>query len=199
MDGRRRRSAGVLGAWVLALVASGCGSSSRPPTVQVSLKAPTDGATVVESRVFVTGSVQPADSKLVIAGRAAPNHHGRFGVWMPLRRGVTHIRISARAPGYIADATVVAVRSTPRPVRKHKPVQPLLLSVNPSVSGWTPAVRTAAANECVVRGGWQSYCECALRYAMAAGSPRQVAYGVLAARSQLRLPYWIKQTVVHCL
>src|SRR3989442_67489 len=63
----------------------------------------------------------PADAKVVIAGRAVRNHDGRFGRWIPSRPGVTHIRIAARAPGYIGDPTEVAVRRAPAsPARKQQ-------------------------------------------------------------------------------
>jgi hypothetical protein len=201
MDGLGSRSRCILGALLVALVASGCGSSSGSPTVQVSLIAPTDGATVIESRVYVTGSVQPTDSTVVIAGHASPNHRGHFGMWMPLRRGVSHIRVSARAPGYIATTTEVAVRSTPQPpAHKRNALEQSFPSIGRlRVSSWTPEVQSQATNSCVLHGGWQSYCECALRYAMAAGSPPQVANTTLAARSQRRLPYWLKQAIVLCL
>ncbi len=199
MDDRRSRLC-VLGV-LLTLVPAGCGGSSGPRTVRVSLIAPTDGATIVESRAFVTGSVQPTAAKVVIDDRDAPNHNGHFGLWMSVHPGVTHIRIDARAPGYIADTTDVAVRSAPRPsARKRTAVQQSFASLDRgSASTWTPRVATEATTVCVLRGGWQSYCECAMHYAMAAGSPSQVASAMAADESQRRLPYWLKQAIVHCL
>ena len=156
---------------------------------------------MVVSRLFVTGSVQPAASKVVVACRFAPNHGGRFGLWLPLRRGVTHIRISRRASGYVADTTEVAVRSTPpSQARKRQAAQQLVPSIaRLRLTAWTPAVKARSINACVVSGGWQSYCECALRYEMAAGSPLGVASSVLAARSRRRLSYWLEQTIINFL
>jgi hypothetical protein len=95
----------------------------------------------------------------------------------------------------------VAVRSTPpSPARKRTAVQQSFPGIDRlSATAWTPDVQAAATSACELRGGWQSYCECALRYAMAAGSPPQVASSVRAAQSQRRLPYWLKQAIAHCL
>jgi len=201
MRRHRRCSRRALGAFALALAVSGCGGSSGPRAVQVSLIAPTNGATVLVSRLYVTGSVQPADAKVVVAGRAVRNHDGRFGRWIPLRPGVTHIRIAARAPGYIGDTTEVAVRRAPAsPARKQQAAQQLAPSIaGLSTSTWTPEVRARMTTGCEVNGGWPSYCECVLRYAIASGSPLQVATSFETVSSQRRLPGWIKQAIVHCL
>lgn len=201
MDGRVWRTRLALGILPLALMISGCGGSSGPRVVQVSLVAPTSGATVVVRRILVTGSVEPAESKVVIAHHLAPNRHGHFGVWLPLRRGLTHIHINAAASGYQTAALDVAVRRTvPTQATKRRPLEqsaPRLADLN--VNAWTPAVRSVALHACLASGGWQSYCECAMRYVVAAGPPRQMASSLLAARSRRRLPSWMKQTVVHCL
>ena len=201
MDGRAWRSRLVLGISTLALLISGCGGSSGPRAVQVSLLAPTSGATVVVRRIFVTGSVQPAQSKVVVAHRRAPTHDGHFGIWLPLGRGLTHIHINARASGYQTAALDVAVRrAAPSQATRRRPLErsaPRLADLG--VNAWTPAVRSAALSACMTRGGWESYCHCAMRYLVAAGTPRQMASSLQAARSRRRLPAWLKQTVVHCL
>jgi len=201
MDGRVWRSRLALGILPLALMISGCGGSSGPRAVQVSLIAPTSGATVIVRRVFVTGSIEPAQSNIVVAHRHVPNHHGHFGIWLPLRRGLTHIHINAAAGGYRTASLDVAVRRTvPSRATKRRPLEqsaPRLADL--SVNTWTPAVRSAALNGCLASGGWQSYCKCAMRYAVAAGPPRQMTSSLLAARARRRLPSWMKQTVVHCL
>jgi hypothetical protein len=201
MDGRVWRSRLALGILPLALMISGCAGSSGPRAVQVSLIAPTSGATVVVRRILVTGSVQPAQSKVVVADHLAPNHHGHFGVWLPLGRGLTHIHINAAASGYQTAALDVAVRRTvPTQATKRRPLEqsaPRLADLG--VNAWTPAARSTALNACLASGGWQSYCKCAMRYVVAAGPPRQMASSLLAARSRRRLPSWMKQTVIHCL
>jgi hypothetical protein len=201
MDGRAWRSRLVLGLSTLALLISGCGGSSGPRAVHVSLLAPTSGATVVVRRVFVTGSVEPAQSKVIVAHRTAPTHDGRFGIWLPLGRGLTHIHINARAGGYQATALDVAVRRVaPSQASKRRPLEraaPRLADL--SVNAWTPAARSAALGACMLRGGWESYCHCAMRYLVAAGRPRQMAASLRAARARRRVPAWLKQTVVHCL
>lgn len=201
MDTRASRSCLVLGILLLALTISGCGGSSGPRAVQVSLLAPTNGATVVVRRVFVTGSVEPAQSKVVVGHRHVPNHHGHFGVWLTLGRGLTHIHINATAGGYRTAALDVAVRRTaPSPTTKRRPLErsaPRLAHLG--VDAWTPAARSAAVRGCMTSGGWESYCHCALRYLVATGSPRHMALSFQAARLRRRIPSWLKQTLVHCL
>jgi hypothetical protein len=201
MNGHRFLRVASVGMSTLALLACGCGKSSGPAAVKVSLLAPTSNATVTVKRLFVTGSVQPSSAKVRIAGRRAPTRHGKFGLWLALRRGLTHIRVDARAPGYVADATDVSVRSVPPPpVAKPAAVQQSFGDVERvSADSWTPAARAVSRRACLASGGWQSYCACALRYEVAAGPPRQLARGMLAARARRRLPHWLKQTIVHCL
>jgi len=201
MRRQRSRSRRAVGAFALALVVSGCGGASGPRVVQVSLIAPTNGATVQVSRLYVTGSVQPTDAKVRVAGHTATNHDGRFGRWIPLRPGLTHIRIDAHASGYVPDTTEVAVRSAPAsPARKRRAAQQLAPSIARLSTGtWTPEARARMTNGCELSGGWPSYCECVARHAMASGSPLQVVTSFETSSSQRRLPGWLKQAIVHCL
>jgi hypothetical protein len=93
------------------------------------------------------------------------------------------------------------VRSVPPPPRaRPAAVQRSFGSIQRvSADSWTPAARADSTRACLANGGWRSYCACALRYEVAAGSPRQLARGMLAARTRRRLPAWLKQTIVHCL
>jgi hypothetical protein len=99
-----------------ALVA-GCGSASTPPTpppVQVSLLAPTDGATVIQSHITVLGTIVPATAVLRVSGRRILVRHGSFSTPMFLRKGITRIRIKASASGFVPSSRVISVRYTPR-------------------------------------------------------------------------------------
>jgi hypothetical protein len=203
MDDRRR----LLGAAACAVclsLASGCGSSSAPKAVHLALIAPTSGATVVVSRLFVTGSVDPASARVAVGGRHTPNHRGRFGVWISVRPGLTHIRVRASAPGFLPDSMEVAVRSVPpAPVRRRDAHEAVARSL-PSVEGlrahaWTAETQTVYVNACVLNGGWQSLCECTLRYAISAGSPAQVAEGLAESRARQALPAWVRRAVAACL
>jgi hypothetical protein len=176
------------------LGAAGCGSSSGPKAVQLSLVAPTDGANVTVSRVFVTGSVSPSAAKVAIAGRRVPDHGGHFGVWLSVRRGVSHLRLRATAPGLVPYVGEVSVDSNPRAAPVSQPgalaarspagsQAGVLLprSRAPKQSGeglagstWTAAAETAYVNECTVGGGPQSYCECSLPYIKKAGTPSEI-------------------------
>ena len=187
---------------LVSLATVGCGGSTGPPAVHLSLIAPTNGASVVASHLYVTGSVQPAAAKVVIDGRAVASHDGRFGEWISVRRGVSHIRVDAKAEGLAPDVEEVAVRSDPPAEHRsrHEAAPQSLSSIaGLSSSTWTSTVRTEFVKACEAEGGWQSYCECALPYAMAAGVPRQLEESSLAARAQRRLPYWVKRVVTHCL
>jgi hypothetical protein len=100
-------------------VAAGCGSASTPPTppqVQVSLLAPTDGATVIQSRITVLGKIVPATADLRVAGKRVLVRHGSFSTPISLRKGLTHIRIKASAKGFVDSSSLISVRYKPRRV-----------------------------------------------------------------------------------
>jgi hypothetical protein len=176
------------------LGAAGCGGSSGPTAVQLSLVAPTNGANVTVSRVFVTGSVSPPAATVAVAGHRVPNYGGHFGVWVAVRRGLSHLRLHATAPGLVPYVGEVSVDSNPRAAQVNKPG--LLAAQSPAgrqagvllpqprptkqsgegVAGsrWTATAETAYVNECTASGGPQSYCECSLPYIKKAGTPSEI-------------------------
>jgi hypothetical protein len=175
------------------LGAAGCGGASGPKAVQLSLVAPTNGANVTVSRVFVTGSVSPPTATIAIAGRRVPNNGGHFGVWVSVRRGLSDLRLHATAPGLPPYVGEVSVDSNPRAVPLNQPGTPAPKSAaggearvavpqsrparkneeGDSGSTWTAAAEEAYVNECAAGGGPQSFCECSLPYIKKAGRPSE--------------------------
>jgi hypothetical protein len=97
----------------LCLSLAGCGGSTGPQTVQVSLTAPTAGSTIVVSQIRVIGTVAPALAVVVVDGRRVHVWSGNFAPAVDLRRGVNRVRIVARAAGYRSAVMDVAVRYRP--------------------------------------------------------------------------------------
>jgi glucodextranase-like protein len=201
MDARYKLTAVLACAALLGVTLAACGGSSAPGAVHLTLTAPTDGAIVTVSRLFVTGAVEPANARVSVAGRSARNHNGHFGAWIQLRRGLTHIRVDARAPGLPRYRTEVAVRSIPPAPRRQTPgVAQALPAVDALRSDtWNTSVSTAWVNACVVGGGFQSYCECTLRYAMQVGRPYELVESILSAKATGRRPEWLTHAIAHCL
>lgn len=79
----------------------------------MSLTAPTDGATVSVSRIEVLGTIAPQNAILLVSGKRVRVRHGAFETPMSLHRGLTHIKIDARASGYEGSSTVISVRYAP--------------------------------------------------------------------------------------
>jgi hypothetical protein len=187
---------------ITCLAIAGCGSSSAPSAVHLALIAPTDGATVNVDRLLVTGSVEPANSKVKVGGRIVKSSHGRFGVWISLRRGLNRLHIDASARGLQPDRLNLAVRSTNTPSHsRHAHAAPQALPDVSSLHGgtWTESIKVGWVNACVVGGGWQSYCECTLRYAMQVGTPDGMVESILNAEAERRRPTWLVHAVARCI
>lgn len=106
---------------VCALVA-GCESSkpSGPPTVNLSLTAPTDGVTVDTNAIEVIGKVTPSVAEVTIAGHRVKVSHGTFKRPMTLTRPLNRIRVSARAKGFATSSMLVSIRyAAPKHVVHH--------------------------------------------------------------------------------
>lgn len=105
----------VLGAGLALL--SGCGAASTSKStlsrVQVSLTAPTSGAKVAVSTIEVLGTITPENAVLHVSGRRVRVRHGVFKTPILLHRGLTRIRIEARAKGFVGSSVIVSVRYAP--------------------------------------------------------------------------------------
>jgi Glucodextranase, domain B len=97
---------------VAGVLAAGCGAQTPvgPPTVDLSLVAPTDGATVNVRSVTVLGHVDPASAHVKVAGRPVAVQKGLFHFRLVLSPRVNRIGISATAPGYRAATMETTVR-----------------------------------------------------------------------------------------
>lgn len=136
------RSWSALTAIVAAAVLAGCGSnaaSTQSTSVHLSLTAPVNGAGVNVARVLVFGTVDPPTAKVKVAGGNTRVSNGVFRRWVSLRRGLNHIGIEARAPGYVNATMNVTVRDLPRryaiPHSPGSPLQDFLNRANQVCSG----------------------------------------------------------------
>ena len=114
---RRSRASlvAVLGAGLVLFAGCGAASTSTPASkrVQVFLVAPTDNATVAVPSIEVLGTVSPEDAVLRISSRRVRVRHGAFKTSILLHRGLTRIRIKARARGFAGSSMTVLVRYAP--------------------------------------------------------------------------------------
>ena len=106
-----RRHLAVVAVAVIGAGVAGCGTSTEgPPSVSLSLVAPTNGATVYVRTIVVLGHVNPSDARVLVAGRWASLHHGTFRLRMRLPLPVSHIAIVAAAKGYRPASLTTTVR-----------------------------------------------------------------------------------------
>jgi Glucodextranase, domain B len=80
--------------------------------VHVAVTAPTDGAVVSVRNVQVVGTVDPRRAAVTVGGKRAHSVDGSFRRAVTLQRGVNHIEIVARAPGYFPATQRITVRSS---------------------------------------------------------------------------------------
>jgi beta-lactam-binding protein with PASTA domain len=81
------------------LAVAACGSVAiRPaPPVRLSVERPTDRASTLAGAVAVRGTVSPAQATVLVAGRPATVHRGRFSARVSLVPGMNVIDIVAGA------------------------------------------------------------------------------------------------------
>src|SRR5690349_9868452 len=107
-----RATLAVAASIVIALALAGCGSTSSPRTVALTVSAPTNGSEIAVANVRVFGTVTPADAVVVVGGKRVRVAGGSFVRWVSVRRGVNLIRLAATAPGYTPAAVNVEVSSS---------------------------------------------------------------------------------------
>jgi hypothetical protein len=194
---------------LLSVVATGCGGPSGRAAVKLAIYAPTDGATVVVRNVYALGTVEPSSAVVALSGRQLQVSHGTFRQRVTLHRGLNHLRLVARAPGYLPAIMNLAVRSEPTPKRpasdQANAPQPFPLGSNYSRPDkrYSPAVqaeflRTCRAAAYRVPGAAES-CSCALRYLEA-----HIAQTTLASTERAILngegtvPQWLRDAALAC-
>lgn len=194
--------------------AAGCGSASTqvasaPPKVQVSLTAPTDGATVDVPRIYVIGTIVPRNARLRVAGKAVRVVDGTFREPMSLRRGLTHIRIDATARGFARSGMVVAVRyrariSAPETSSSKSPVPNAALSDG---GGLPQGSLAEAVNSCSNEtGGNMSVCVCVFQRLARAGFNTRAQWEALVkgwrrsflSNGVIAYPPVMKNAIVAC-
>jgi hypothetical protein len=111
-DSLRSRASAALAGAVLCLAVTACGSSG-PTGLQVTLTAPTDGATVSVGEIFVVGNVNMNGASVVVNGRPAHMANGYFSEQLRLHRGVNHIGLVASATGVATQASRITVLYKP--------------------------------------------------------------------------------------
>lgn len=150
--------AALLGA--VCLASAGCGSVSAPARVQVSLTAPTDGATVAVSRIEVLGTISPPTAELSVLGRPVAVTRGTFKTPISLHKGLTRIKITARAKGLLGSSMVVSVRYVPSSSAPNPQGGGADAGQLPR-SGLPPAAEAEAIGNCsVTSGGQVELCTC---------------------------------------
>lgn len=122
MVSRGNRTLGRFGALVLLCLALGAcaGGASGPPTIGLSILAPTSGSTVGVRALQLVGHVTPASAMVTVGHRTVRVRKGVFKQPLILLAPLTHISISARAAGFRGASTVIAVRYSPKLFR-HRP------------------------------------------------------------------------------
>jgi Glucodextranase, domain B len=187
-----------------SVVVAGCGSSSTvssgPPKVQVLLTAPTDGVTVIQSRLAVIGTVSPRNAVLRISGRRVSTQHGTFLHPVTIHKGLNHLRIDASAPGFVASSTVVAVRYKPERT-------PASGSPSGAPSDGIPGLEAQAEASCSESsGGNVGYCTCAIRRMFKAGYNTEAKWRGLViswrrsffANGTISYPPAVRAAIIYC-
>jgi hypothetical protein len=138
---------------VCALAATGCGNASTR-AVELTLAAPTNDAVVSGGWVEVFGSVSPATAMVDVSGKRVSGAGGSFRRRLDLRRGITHIRVVATAPGYVQATMRVAVRSQPAPAKRPatSTVSQFIATINNLCTEEQAKVRALAQEEEQVTG-----------------------------------------------
>ncbi len=111
---------GAVGLLLLAAVLAGCGQRERTPPlspVRLQLTAPDDLAEVDARTITVSGTVAPAESRVLVNGVEASVRGGAFTSSVSLEGGANVIDVQASAPRHpAAFAAVRVTRIVPVPV-----------------------------------------------------------------------------------
>jgi hypothetical protein len=130
-----------------------------------------DGATVVVPGIVVLGTIEPKDAVVLVSGKRATVHNGAFKWPLVLRHRVTRIKVIARARGFVASTTELAVtyrpdhRRSPHAVRagavQSSPASASLVPLGGGADGTLPSGPGAAfVAGCTNSGGSVIGCTC---------------------------------------
>jgi hypothetical protein len=194
--------------------AAGCGGTQSPRAVRLELTAPTEGAAVTVRSLKVFGTVDPPSAAVNVAGKHAHVANGVFARWIPLRVGLSHIKIVATAVGYAPAHLNIAVRSAPRAAPSQASrsgakggTWPISGTANPASP---PAGSHYAAD---IQANFLRTCEAAAGAATGAAASCTCALSHLEARisqnmlevterailnGQATVPQWVRDAVLAC-
>lgn len=112
---RARKRLAPLAVCVTVLSIAGCGTSGPLPTpnVNLSITAPTSGATVGVHEVVVAGHVSPATANVLVDGKPAQVIHGSFKRSLLVAQPSQTITVTARATGYVATSATTTIQYSP--------------------------------------------------------------------------------------
>jgi glucodextranase-like protein len=189
-----------------------CGGAGSPHAVSIALTAPTEGATLDESRIKVFGTADPSSASVDIARKRVHVAGGSFARWMTLRRGLSHIRIVATAAGYAPARMDVAVTSSPSApsTQTSTSTAPAVSETTPSptpaapaASHYQPTLRANFLRTCKAAAGdvaaADARCECALAYIEARVPEATFAADERALlEGRATLPSWSREAGLAC-
>lgn len=112
---RLHRRWASLAACVAAVGLVGCGTSApvTKPPVNVTITAPTNGATVGVRQVTVTGTVSPANAQVTVGGQPATVRGGAFRRTVWLTGASQSVAVTAQASGYTPAQVQTTVSYSP--------------------------------------------------------------------------------------
>ena len=192
------------------MVLAGCGSSAPPGprAVQLSLIAPTDGATVQVPLIFVYGTVQPSNAAVFVEGRRVPVSNGTFRQPYRLHQKVTRIAIVARSRGYIRRAMEIRVGYRPAPAGSSTAASGGAYSGSGSggYSGPGTGLEAEFVSSCEYGGGATGGCQCIWNHLKAGGFGNTASLRALAlswrrsflANGTITFPPAFRHAMVDC-
>jgi hypothetical protein len=205
----RKRELALTASVIAAVAVTGCGGSTSPAAVHLTLTAPTDGSVVEVAKIRVFGKVDPPSAVVDVAGRRARTTHGDFARWMVLRAGLSRIKLVASADGFLPTHMDISVRSTPP--RHHVSASSGSGTVSsaanpgppPAGNAYSSTVRATLLRACqAIAGGTPTAavgCECYLRHLEAHVSERAIEVWERAfLKGEARLPAWAREAASAC-
>ena len=191
---------------LLCLCLGACGSGATgPPTVGLSILAPTDGSTVGVRALQLVGHVTPANAVVVVGHQAVQVRKGTFRQPLVLLGRLTHISVSATASGFRGASTVIAVRYAPKMFHHPAAARPHRAPARSAAPARVAkrqqsAVSRAADAEFMSScqnssGGMASYCGCMWNRLRSAGLDTEAKWEALVM--QWRRTFLTKGVIVY--
>jgi hypothetical protein len=192
-----------------SLILAGCGGTSGPHAVRLSLTAPVDGATVGVTRIEVLGTIDPKSAVVVVNGRPVRVIAGSFRQSIVLHNRLTRIRIVASAHGFVRSTAVVSVHYNPRVLPAASPAPAAAtrpVPVAPAATNLpTPAESDFMAG-CTGRGASAGGCACMYEQMVRSGFNSLARWEALLAgwrrsfltQGVIRYPAPLRNAILAC-